>query len=251
MNKLLYAILICFASAGANAGNTQALMDSANTAYAHKDYSRAVVLYEQILADGFEGPALYYNLGNAYFKSNNIPRAILNYERSKKLQPADEDLEMNLKLANLQITDKVEGSETHFLDKWETRFLNLCLEKTWCYWSIGGFVAFLGLIVFYLSSSRTGIRQLTFAGAALCFLLSISTFFIARSKYTASVTHREAIVMAPNITAKGSPDEKGTDLFILHEGTKIQLIQTSAGWSEVRLGNGHTGWLPKEAFEVI
>jgi tetratricopeptide (TPR) repeat protein len=251
MKTLLYLLFVCFDFVGAYAGNDRAVMDSGNIAYAQKDFSQAITMYEKILEDNYESPALYYNLGNAYFKSNNMPKAILNYERARKLQPADEDLEVNLKLANQQITDKVEGTETHFLDKWKARFLNLCLEQTWCYWSIGGFVIFLGLIVFYLCSSRISIRQLTFAGAVLCFLLSLSTFFVARSKYTASVTHREAIVMAPNITAKGSPDEKGTDLFILHEGTKVELIQTSAGWSEIRLGNGHTGWLPKGTFEVI
>jgi tetratricopeptide (TPR) repeat protein len=154
MHKILFLLFFITCSLSVNAGNSSPLLDSANIAYAKKDFTRAISLYEKELSLDQEAPELYYNLGNAYFKNNNIPMAILNYERAKKLKPEDEDLEVNLKLANQQIADKMDGAEIHFLSVWKNRMLNTCSERAWSLWSIGAWVAGIAFLSLYFLSSR-------------------------------------------------------------------------------------------------
>jgi tetratricopeptide (TPR) repeat protein len=234
-----------------SAGTDYQLLDSANSAYSKKEYSKAVTLYEKVLAQGTEAPELYFNLGNAWFKTNNMPKAILNYERARRLKPDDEATLVNLKMANARIADKIEEGPQHFITGWKIRFLNLFSERIWSMGSIVLFVFCLCLLLVYFVSRRVWLRQLSFVCFLLFLGLSAFTCLTAWNKNELSLTHSEAIVMAPNVSAKGSPDEKGTDLFILHEGTKVFLIQKNDGWTEIKLTNGNTGWLPRSAFEVI
>jgi len=244
-------LTICILSLRINAATGYQLLDSANSAYSKKEFSKAVTLYEKILAQGTEAPELYFNLGNAWFKNNNMPKAILNYERARRLKPDDEATLVNLKMANSRIVDKMEEGPQHFITGWRIRFLNLFSEKIWSLGSIVLFLSGLCLLLVYFVSRRVWLRQLSF----VCFLIFLGlsgfTGLTAWNKNALSQTHQEAIVMAPNVSAKGSPDDKGTDLFILHEGTKVFLLQNNAGWSEIKLPNGNTGWLPQSAFEVI
>jgi tetratricopeptide (TPR) repeat protein len=234
-----------------SAPENRILLDSANAAYGHKNYVAAIRCYERILEQGQESPELYYNLGNAYFKSKNIPKAILNYERAKRMNPADEDVLNNLKMANDLIADKVEPAQTHFAANWKNRFFNLLSEKGWSLASILCFVAGLLFAILFLLLQRLWARQLSFAFCGGLLFISVLCFFVGRHRYHASQAHTEGILIAPSVTVKGSPDEKGTDLFILHEGTKVTLVQTNGNWEEVKLSNGNLGWIPLQAFEAI
>jgi tetratricopeptide (TPR) repeat protein len=227
------------------------LLDSGNAAYNKKNFSAAIRFYERVLEQGQESHALYYNLGNAYFKSQNIPKAILNYERAKRATPADEDLKNNLKMANDLIADKVEPAQTHCASEWKNRFLYLLPEKGWSVLSISCFVICLFCAAFFILFQVLWVRQLSFAFCGGFLLVSALCFILARQQYQDSLTHSEAILIAPSINVKGSPDEKGTDLFILHEGTKVSLIQTNGTWEEVRLSNGNVGWIPFKVLETI
>jgi tetratricopeptide (TPR) repeat protein len=251
MKQLFAFFCFLFLSINLFAGAEKALLDSANKAYSKKNYPASIAFYEKVLAKNVEAPEIYYNLGNAYFKNRNLPLAILNYERAKKRKPEDEDIAFNLKMANQLIADKIESPEIHFLSAQRSRLLNTCTEKTWSLYSLGSWMIFLCLLMIYFVSGRTGIRQLSLGFSLLFLLLSLSTFFLARECFKDSVKQEEAIILAPNITAKGSPDNKGTDLFILHEGSKVTLLQSSGEWYEIRLNNGHSGWLPKTALETI
>ncbi len=250
--KQLFA-LFCFLFISINlfAGAEKALLDSANKAYSKKNYAAAINFYEKVLSQNIEAPEIYYNLGNAYFKNRNLPLAILNYERAKKRKPEDEDIVFNLKMANQLIADKIDTPEVHFLSAKRSLLLNVCTEKTWSLYSLGSWMIFLCLLTIYFVSGRIGIRQLSLGFSLLLLQVSLSTFFLARECFKDSVRQEEAIILASNITAKGSPDNKGTDLFILHEGSKVTLLQSSGGWYEVKLNNGHSGWLPKTALEII
>ncbi len=251
MKRILLYLFLSLVSLKISAGAAAELIDSANTAFSKKDYQKAITLYEKVRAQGLEAPALYFNLGDAYFKKKNIPMAILHFERSKKLQPGDDDTGFNLKTANALIVDKVEGAQVHLLATWENRFYNQFSEKGWCILSIVSFTGCLLFLLFYFISNRVRTKQYAFTIAFLFLLASSFNFMIARKTNITALTHDEAIVMAPQIKAKGSPDDKGTDLFILHEGTKVSVVRSSNGWSEVKLANGNTGWLPAAAFEVI
>ncbi len=251
MKKFSFALVVFALSFKVCLGNGNNMLDSANRAYAQKKYSYAITLYEGILKNGLIAPELYFNLGNAYYKSKNIPKAILNYERARKIEPDDEDIMINLKIANSQTTDRIENPHEEIIKVWKRHFFGLSTERGWSFYSIGFFIIGIGFILLYLISSRILIRQISFTLGGVFLLLTISTSLIAWDKCSSAALHTEAIIMAPNITAKGSPDEKGTDLFILHEGAKVTLLQTNGNWQEVRLANGTAGWLPESAFEAI
>ncbi len=252
MKQLKLLLLLSFiATLRANAGSVLQTIDSANNAYSKKEYPLAVALYSKVLARGTEAPEIYFNLGNAWFKSKNVPMAILNYERAKRLKPEDEATESNLKIANAQIVDKVEEGPVHFISGWKSRFLHVFSEKTWSIICIAAFVTCLFFLLIYFVGRQVWARQISFVLSGLLLVFSVFAYYTASARYSISQTHEAGIVISPNVSAKGSPDEKGTDLFILHEGTKIFLIQNNTGWSEVKLANGNTGWLPRSSFEII
>src|ERR1022692_3186514 len=127
---IMLFVLILFTSC-VFAQNNNALLDSANTAYAKNNFSAAIGYYEKVLASGYESAGVYYNIGNAHYKNKNLPLAILNYEKAKKLAPADEDIGYNLKLVNEKLVDKIEVIPSLFLKDWLSSFLQLLTEKSW------------------------------------------------------------------------------------------------------------------------
>jgi tetratricopeptide (TPR) repeat protein len=249
-NKLI-AILFILISFACSAGDHKAIFDSANSAYASGKYENAIKMYESVLQDGMESSVLYFNLGNAYYKTNNIGKAILNYERAKKLDPNDEDVLTNLKLANQKIEDKIESAPQLFLSQWENGIIDAMSEKQWSITLIIIITIALGLLAVYLFSSHKGFRQLGFFGGAFLAVISVLIFFMAKSKYNSTINSASAIIDDASVTVTASPSEKGTRLFILHEGTKVNILEMEADWSEIRIANGNVGWIKTSALEKI
>ncbi|MGQ0829663.1 MAG: tetratricopeptide repeat protein [Bacteroidota bacterium] len=226
--------------------DNKATLDSANTAYSKGDYSKAITLYESILSKNVEAPEIYFNLGNAYYKSNTLGLAILNYERAKKLDPQDEDITVNLKLANQKIEDKIEVAPQLFLTEWKNGLVDLMDEKSWSIFCIIVVALSLILLGIYFSSHIINLKRLGFFGGATLFILSIFLFFIARHSYKLSTNSSDGIIISPSVTVVGSPNEKGTKLFILHEGTKVNITQEEESWMEIKIANGNVGWVKKQ-----
>lgn len=226
-------------------------LDSANTAYSKGDYNKAVSLYESILNNGQEAPEVYYNLGNAYYKKNTIGLAILNYERAKKLKPADEDIIVNLKFANQKIEDKIDAAPQLFLTEWKNGIVYLMNETSWSVFCI--VVTILALLLFgmYASSYSKRLKQLGFYGGVVFLIAAVLLFFIAQHSYELSKNSNEAVIVSPSVTIVGSPDEKSTKLFILHEGTKVSITQEEGDWMEVKIANGNVGWIKKQNMIAI
>ena len=222
MNRLKFFLLLVptVLSLLASAKNNP-LLDSANLAYSKGEYSKAAQLYENIVGKGLEAPEVYFNLGNAYYKANNIAFAILNYERALKLDPDNEDFNFNLKLANQKTEDKIDAAPQLFLTQWKNGLVDLMTEKGWAQLCIGLIILALLLFAIYITMQKRGLKQLGFFGGTTLVVLSITTFFIAQHKYSLTKNNNNAIITSPSITVTGSPNEKGTKLFILHEGTTL------------------------------
>ena len=250
LNKIIILILI-FVSAGVSAENYNVVFDSANAAYAKGKYENAIKLYEQILAADQESSALYFNLGNAYFKSNNLGSAILNYERAKKLDPNNEDLEENLKIANQRTEDKIEAAPQLFLSQWQSGITDIMSEKEWSTLLILLFIASLLLFSVYIASQGKVLKQLGFFGGFFVAALSVFSFFMAKSKYSNTVNSSSAIITSAAVTVTGSPTEKGTKLFILHEGTKVNITDQNEDWIEIKIANGNVGWIKSADLKEI
>jgi tetratricopeptide (TPR) repeat protein len=251
MKSFIVTILLLFTFLAVFAGDEQSLIIKANKAYAAGGYTEAVDMYKQVVAMGLESPELYYNLGNACFKMNDLAGAILWYERAKQLDPANEDIDFNLKVANNKIADKIEPLPELFYKRWYKALVALFPVDTWAWMGIVLFLTALGAGVLYLVSRVLILRKLGFWTALVVMFLALLSIIFSWSGSSISRSSAEAIVFAPTITVKSSPDEKSTDLFVIHEGSKVQLIDRIGAWYEIRIANGSVGWLPVTALEKI
>lgn len=249
--KLFIFFLCTFLYSFAKANESNPLIDSANLAYSKGDFNRATQLYSTILTEGKEAPEIYFNLGNTYYKSNNIAFAILNYERAIKLSPDNEDFIFNLKLATQKTEDKIDAAPQLFLLQWKNGLMNLLTEKGWSQLCILFIILSLILFALFFTLQKRSLKQLGFFGGITLSIISISTFFIAQHKYYQTKNSSAAIITSAAITVTGSPNEKGTKLFILHEGTKVYITQEDVSWVEIKIANGNTGWIKKTEMQKI
>ena len=228
---------------------TAATWEEANALYAEGNYADAATQYETIVLDDPQ-PEVYYNLGNAYFKQGEIARAILSYERALRLKPNYPDCKHNLQFAQAKIIDNIEDNHRFFLAQWAEAFRNLLSETIWFYISVALFIlALIGAFTFafgrQMALRKTGFH---FAWAAL--LCSVIALCCAGSLHHRDNAREEAIIIQGIVNAKSSPDKSGTDLFILHEGTKVWVGETVNGWCSVHVGD-HVGWISSNALERI
>ena len=234
------------------AGTTQqALITEADTAYKAERYTEAVEKYESVLDQGLESAELYYNLGNAYFHLNNLPAAILNYERAKVLNPRDADINFNLNIANSMIPDKIEVVPEIFYIRWWKSVRNNFNLHTWTMASVSIFILLVMFIGIFVLSQRMFMRKLAFWTGIMALLLSIISFSMTYTKHSIESQHLEAIVFSPTVTVKSSPNQLGKDLFVIHEGTKVFLMEEMNEWANIKIANGSTGWMPLGSMKRI
>ena len=245
--KIILFVLFCSQIVFAN----EPLLDSASTAYAKNKFETAAKYYETILTKGLESTELYYNLGNAYYKSNKLGLAILNYERAKRISSADEDVNFNLKLANQKLIDKVEMVPQFFIKDWYINLLHLYTEKGWSIMCIFLLTFALVLFAFYVFSKNMSIRKFGFWSGLFFVLLSSISYLIALKNYNELQKHNEAIVIVQTLNVKDSPSNEGKDQFILHEGTKAIINQTRNEWLEIKIVNGNVGWVKANCLAII
>lgn len=220
--------------------------NQANAAYNSGDYEDAVVLYQNILNTELESVPVYYNMGNAYYKMKEYPMAIYCYEKALKLDPSNEEVQTNLAIANLAIVDKIEPVPQSFIVRWWRSLRSMCSSDLWAWCSVAAFALLLVFAFMFFRSRRVGLRKLGFfMGLVFLAVFTLSVVFAAQLKQAAA-TQDQAIIMTPTVTAKSSPTETSVDLFVLHEGTKVTILQTSNGWNKIRIANGSIGWLEAE-----
>lgn len=251
--RLKYIILLVFVVmiSAVKAESPDSLMIMAQNAYNKGLYDSSINLYNQVLDQNLESAQLYYNLGNAWFKKGEIPHAILYYEKAKKLDPSDEDINYNLGVANSMIVDKIETVPQLFFQEWWDYFYNLFGANRWAIillisWAL--FVLFAG--IFMLSPGRRGKKAGFFLGI-MFLLFTAASYGLASQKYKHSVSRNEAIIFTPTITVKSSPTQNAVDLFVVHEGTKVKIKDKVDNWVKIKISNGSIGWVPANSLEEI
>jgi tetratricopeptide (TPR) repeat protein len=223
----------------------------ANELYQKQNYDSAVKIYEQLASQNYNSAEVYYNLGNSYYKLNNVARAILNYERALRLKPDDDDILFNLKVAQLKVVDKIETVPEIFYVRWLKSISLLLTPDNWsrmviaCIWIMFLFAAM------YVLSSAVIMKRIGFLMAALFLIISICTFLISGQSYTNQVTQKRAVVMSVSSYVKSSPGDNNTDLFLLHEGTRIDVLDSYDNWVKIRIANGSIGWVKSVDIEEI
>lgn len=229
----------------------QAEFDKANALYKSANYQNAIAIYEQISITNGTSPELYYNIGNAYFKAGELSNAILNYERALRLAPNYEDARNNLEFAQSKVVDNIVQIPPFFLKKWTAVFVKLLSIDQWYVVSVVMFVLTLALALFFIFGSSLVLRKIAFYAAFVGIAITIATVSFATVRRNQLTQHNDAIIMSPTVTVKSSPDKSGTDLFQLHEGTKVNIQSTLDKWVEVKLGNGNIGWIEAINIERI
>ena len=217
--------------------------NEANAAYNSGNYDNAVELYQKILNTDMESVPVYYNMGNAYYKMRNYPMAIYYYEKALKLDPSNDDVHTNLQIANLAIVDKIEPVPQSFIERWWHSLRTSFSSDRWAWWSVAAFALLLVCAFLFFRSRRIGLRKLGFfMGILFLIVFALSVVFAAQLKHD-NTTQDQAIIMSPTVTVKSSPADISVDLFVLHEGTKVTILESSNGWNKVRIANGSIGWL--------
>lgn len=254
--KRIFLILAFIAACGFTAqarsdDERESLWNEANTLYLNGDYNGAIAVYEAIINDGLVSSKLYYNLGNAYFKTNSTGKAILNYNRAQRLAPYDKDIEYNLAVANSYVKDRIETVPEFFLNDWTKKLRTSLSSNTWAVISVIALALALAFALVYMLAQKKSLRKAGFFTAIVLGLFFILSMSFSVSEKKKLVNASEAIVTTSAVSVKSSPDGASKDLFILHEGTKVEVLNKFGTWTEVMIADGNKGWLLGSGIELI
>ena len=235
-------ILLLFLSSLAQAQNT-ALFEEANEAYANNDFETAVSKYEKILENGETSVAVYYNLGNAYYKLNNVAPSIYYFEKALQLDPTDEDVQNNIEFARSMTIDDIPVSEETGFQKTINSFISTFSYNTWAFIAIALSVIFVVLFLLYYFS-RTSLQKRIFFGLAMfVFVLGGMSVFFAFQQQEIQFNNQFAIIFADEAPVRNEPSQRGDAAFSLHAGTKTKVLEDYQGWVKIELSNGTQGWV--------
>lgn len=227
------------------------IQKEAAQAYEKGDFTKATELYQSLADEKYQSADLYLNLGNAYYKSGNIAKAILNYERGLLIAPGDADLKTNLEISRLKTVDKIEPVGEIFLNRWIDSVRNLYSSNQWAIIAVVSFILLLGCFALYFIGGKIWMKKVAFFAALLLILTTIFANLSSAEQKRKMVNHDHAIIFTQSVTAKSTPSESGTDLFVLHEGAKVKLKSKVGNWNEVELADGNVGWIPSDKLEII
>lgn len=229
----------------------EATWDSANTAYINGDYAKAIELYTSITEQGLSSDKLYFNLGNAYYKSEDMARAILNYQKALLITPNDADILYNLGVAQSQIRDQIEEIPEFFIRKWSRSIAQTFNCTGWSIISLVALSLILSALILFLLAGSIKLRKVGFGvGLFAAFILLISLHY-ALEERREILNHNKAVIMSQSIAIKSSPDRSSTDLFVLHSGTTVKILREIDGWFEVVIADGKSGWIESRRVEQI
>ncbi len=225
--------------------------DRANTAYINGNFAEAEESYRSLLDEGLSSARLYYNLGNACFKQEKLGCAILYYRRALKLSPSNGDIKHNLEVAETLTKDNIEDIPEFFLATWMRGIRNMMGCTAWSLLSLAFLATALALVLFYLLSNRLALRKWGFYGTLAALLLFILSSAMAMAERREMLDESKAVVMSSSAAVKSSPDRSSTDLFVLHEGTVVEITDSLEEWAEVMIADGKKGWIERKKIEVI
>lgn len=229
----------------------ETLFEQANQHYAEENYQQAIDLYEQVLKQGVESAELYFNLGNAWYRRGEMPEAVLYYEKARLLQPRDEEIQHNLRIATQLTGDEIEAVPEFFLTQWRKTLMHALSVDTWALLGLIAFAISMAGLALYFGTVYARRKRLGFTVAVAFFLLAAASLSLGAGLKNELTSHKQAIVFTPSVTVRSAPNEQSTSLFVVHEGTKVDIQETSGNWYEIRLANGEVGWLRQDDVRKI
>jgi tetratricopeptide (TPR) repeat protein len=226
-------------------------IQQANDAYQSNNFKDAVVLYTQAVDMQFESATLFYNLGNAYFKSGDHARALLWYERALRLAPNNEDIIHNISFVQQKLIDKIEVLPELFIVKWWNACASLFTGNQWANISIAMCILLVICLLIILLMRVPWVRSVSIFVAVFALFLAIFSIIFAKQETARYLQHPEGIIMAQVVNVKSTPNEKSSDLFVIHSGLKVGITDQLNEWVEIRLPSGEKGWILASLLEKI
>lgn len=222
-----------------------------DSAFAKEDFKTAATHYKAIAKMG-ESAEVCYNLGCCYYRLDDMARSVLWFERAALLDPSDEDIRFNLDMARSKTIDRITPRHEMFFTAAWYSMTSWQSADEWAKWAVAFFVGMLLFFIMYFFSADIIVRKIGFFGALLSLVVVLLTNALAYSQRRMQVERSGAIVMTPAVTVKSTPSKSGTDLFVLHEGTRVEILDnTMKEWVEVQIADGKVGWMEREQLEQI
>lgn len=248
MKALITYILILL---GLNSLAQGEVLSKAEQAFDAKRYKEAAELYEGLINTGWKSSELYFNAGNSFFKLNRMGKAIYYYELARVLNPNDEDIKINLSIANNKTIDKIETRENFFINAVKTNVLQSLSTLQWAWLTVITLsISLICLFVFFISEPVV-LRKITLTLALALIIVFGISYLLGYSATKAKNNNKFAIILISEVSVQNEPNEAGTLKFKLHEGTKVRLIRANGDWSLIALDNGNEGWVPVKSIGVI
>ena len=244
---LLLGLLMGFISSAQN----DVLFDEATEAYNNGNYEKAIDPYNSILESNVHSAALYYNLGNAYYKLNEIPESIYFYEKSLLLNPDDPEVKTNLGYAQNMTLDAIETlPKTGFSRIYKSITSTLTFDE-WAYASVLCMLLFVILYIAFYYFQYSTKKRLAFISSIIALFLCVVFIVFASIEMSSFTSDNPAIIFADEVTVSSEPNEASDEIFVLHSGTKVNVVDSLNNYSKIRLADGKTGWLPQNQLKLL
>ena len=249
MKQLLYILTFLFCTFSVAQNN--ALFDEANTFYNNGKYAEAIQKYEAVLTSGQHSAEVYFNLGNAHYKLNHIAPSIFYYEKALQLSPKDEAIENNLTFAKNMTIDAIDTVPEIGLSKFVRKAINTFGFDVWAIISVSLMILFVVLFLMYYFTHLTNKKRITFIASLTSIFFACLALAFAFQKYAMDNKDKPAIVFAQEAQVRTDPNLSGEESFRLHEGTKVQVLDTISNWKQIQLTDGKTGWIVSDEIKEL
>ncbi len=249
MKKLLF-FLLCLGYTFASLAQNNLVFVEANQAYNGGDYSKAIGLYEKVLKTGEHSANLYFNLANSYYKTQKTAASIYNYEKALALSPENEAIQINYGYAKQNRLDTIETLPKGFLSRFYTKLLQMPVDF-WAWLAIGAvFVFVIGFVLFYKSEYALQ-RKLYFGVWSLSLLLAVFSLLLSYASFNYKQETTYGIVFSTEVSIQSEPNLRSEQVFKLHEGTKVQVLEKLDNWHKILLSDGRLGWMPDKEIKIL
>ena len=249
MKLILYIITIFIATT--SIAQNQGLFEQGNTLYNEGKFNEAIIKYEAILDAEKHSAELYFNLGNAHYKLNNIAPSIYYFEKALLLKPNDKEILQNIAFARNMTVDAIDVVPDVGLSKLFKNLTNILSFDAWANVSVVSLFLFVIMCLFYYFSYQTGKKRLAFIGSVSFLILTCITLFFAFNRFNIYKNHKPAIVFYQEALVKTEPNLRSEEAFRLHEGAKVQILDTVKNWKKIKLTDGKTGWISSDAIKAL
>ncbi|MDI1354810.1 MAG: tetratricopeptide repeat protein [bacterium] len=248
--RKIAAVIICLV-AFSFMGKADDLLKKAEVAYDSKSYKEAIASYEKLISGGFHSYQLYFNLGNSYYRDNELGKAIYYYELARKIEPNDEDVRINLGIAASKTIDKIDSKENFFITAVKSNILSSFSTRVWAWLSIISVLVTTSLFLVFVVSGNLIVKRISFVLSMLALISFVTTYSLGYSALNAKYENKFGIIIIKEVRITNEPTPMAKTKFSLHEGTKIRVVENNGDWILIKLDNGNEGWVKLSEVGII